>query len=377
MKRILHEVASLDAGGVERLLLDYYRHFSSGNIAFDFVIFEGGQPGIFEQPLLDMGCRIYRVPRVHGFGTETMRALWKILKEGSYQVVHTHRGSRGVLVMALARFAGVPVRIAHAHIAYEQEKSTLHKWKTTLLKRLCALFATDLFACGEDAARYMWGERALGRVRFMRNAIDLERFEAAQKDAGAIRKSLQLGNRLVLGTVARLDRQKNPTFLIELCQKLLKMGLEPAMLIVGGGPMEEELRSLARERGVEKEVRFLGVRRDVPQLLAAMDLFLLPSLFEGLPVVLLEAQASGLHCLASTNVTREVNVTGNVEFLPLEVEKWAEWIAAYVPSVDRSLGVQLLRAAGYDIVTQARELEEYYVRRLREVDHSKEGNENL
>ena len=231
MIRVLQEVATMDAGGVERLLYDYYTNLGNEEIAFDFVIFDREREGIFEKPLKEKGCRIHCVPRMKGLGLDYIRALWKIFKEGNYQAVHAHRGSRSFFVLLLAWAAGVPVRIAHSHIAFEPDKNVIKHLKTVVFKRLCRIFATDLFACGDDAARFMWGTSDLKKVTKMTNAIDTKRFHRALAARAEMRSSLGIRDELVLGTDARIDAQKNPMYLLDIAAAV-KQRLKSSMIRV-------------------------------------------------------------------------------------------------------------------------------------------------
>lgn len=363
MIRVLQEVATMDVGGVERLLYDYYTNLDNGEIAFDFVIFDREKEGIFEKPLKEMGCRFHCVPRVKGLGLPYIRALWKILKEEQYQVVHAHRGSRSFFVLLLAWAAGVPVRIVHSHIAFEPDENVIKHLKTVVFKHLCRIFATDLFACGDDAARFLWGTSDPDKVRKMTNAIDTKRFHQALEARGKIRSSLGIRDELVLGTVARIDVQKNPMYLLKIAEAVQRSGKKAVLLIVGTGPMEQEVKQRAHEMGLDRFVRFLGVREDIPELLAAMDLFLLPSLFEGLPVTLIETQASGLPALVSNRVTREMDKVGLIRFLPLEedVSCWSDAIGNAAVNADRAAYARKMLAAGYDISDQAHKLGAFYL----------------
>ena len=365
MIRVLQEVATMDVGGVERLLYDYYTNLHNGEIAFDFVIFDREKEGIFEKPLQEMGCRFHCVPRVKGLGIPYIRALWKILKKGDYQVVHAHRGSRSFFVLLTAWAAGVPVRICHSHIAFEPDKNIIKHLKTLVFKHLCRIFATDLFACGDDAARFMWGTSDPRKVRKMTNAIDTKRFHDALAARTEMRKSLGIDDQFVLGTVIRIDVQKNPMYLLKIAEAVQQTGKKAVLLIVGAGPMEQAVKEKAREMGLDGVVRFLGVRKDIPELLAAMDLFLLPSLFEGLPVTLIETQASGLPALVSDRVTREMDKVDLIRFLPLDEDAacWADAIANCSIREDRSGYAQKLLEAGYDISDQAYKLGAFYHRR--------------
>jgi len=365
MIRVLQEVATMDVGGVERLLYDYYTHLDGSGIAFDFVIFDREKEGVFEKPLRDKGCRFHCVPRVKGFGLSYIRALWKILREGQYQVVHAHRGSRSFFVLLLAWAAGVPVRIAHSHLAFEPDANIIKHLKTEVFKRLCRLFATDLFACGDDAARFMWGTSDPQKVRKMTNAIDTKRFHQALADRDQMRRSLGVEDEFVLGTVARIDAQKNPMYLLKIAEAVRSSGKKAVLLVAGTGPMEREVKDRAREMGLEGFVRFLGVREDIPELLAAMDLFLLPSIFEGLPVTLMETQASGLPALVSDRVTREMDRVGLIRFLPLseDVSCWADAIMGAEVNEDRGAYAEKVLDAGYDISEQAHRLGDFYLQK--------------
>lgn len=362
MLRVLQEVATMDAGGVERLLYDYFAHLDSSEIAFDFVIFDREKEGIFEAPLREKGCRFHCVPRAKGLGTGYIRALWKLLRTKEYQVVHAHRGSRSFFVIFLAWLAGVPVRIAHSHIAFEPDASFIKHLKTVVFKRLTRLFATHLFACGDDAARFMWGCADPRKVHKMTNAIDTRRFQKALASRDAMRQALGVEDAFVLGTVARIDRQKNPMYLLDIASAVQQSGRKTVLLIAGSGPMEQEVQARAREMGLEGFVRFLGVRQDIPELLSAMDLFLLPSLFEGLPVTLMETQASGLPALVSDRVTREMDKVSLIRFLPLEdVSCWAKAIEEAQANAKRGVYAQKVLEAGYDIADQAHRLGAFYL----------------
>ena len=365
MIRVLQEVATMDAGGVERLLYDYYGNLDNEEIAFDFVIFDREKEGIFEQPLREKGCRFHFVPRLKGLGLPYIRAMWRIFREGDYQVVHAHRGSRSFFVLLTAWAAGVPVRICHSHIAFEPDKSFTKHLKTMVFKRLCRLFATDLFACGDDAARFMWGTADPKRVQKLTNAIDTNRFHQALAARNELRRSLDIEDKLVLGTVARIDVQKNPMYLLKIAEAVQRSGKNAVLLVAGSGPMEQEVREQAHNMGLDGFIRFLGIRKDIPELLAAMDLFLLPSLFEGLPVTLIETQASGLPALVSDRVTKEMDKVGLIQFLPLDedISCWADAIEHARINEDRESYARKVLDAGYDIADQAHKLGAFYLRR--------------
>ena len=363
---VLQEVATMDVGGVERLLYDYYTHLEGNEIAFDFLIFDREKEGVFEAPLKEMGCRIHCVPKLSGFGFQYIKALWKVLKEGNYQIVHAHRASRSFFVLLIAFINRVPVRIAHSHLAYEPDGSIAKHIKTVVFKRLTRLFATHLFACGDDAARFMWLPDNPEKVRKMTNAIDVKRFHRALDERDEIRKSLSITDEFVLGTVARIDYQKNPMYLMKIAKAVKDTGKKAVLLYIGTGPMEDEVKKYANELGLDGFVRFLGTRQDIPELLSAMDLFLLPSVFEGLPVTLIETQSSGLPALVSDTVTKEMDKVGLIRFLPLDEDAsaWAQAVNDAKIVEDRSVYAEKMLDAGYDISDQAHKLKAFYVNTL-------------
>ena len=208
----------------------------------------------------------------------------------------------------------------------------------------------------------MWGTADPDKVRKVTNAIDTRRFRQALAERDRVRDTLGIADAFVLGTVARIDVQKNPMYLLKIAEAVRHSGRKTVLLVAGSGPMEQGVRQRAREMGLEGIVRFLGVRKDIPQLLAAMDLFLLPSLFEGLPVTLIETQASGLPALVSDRVTTEMDKVGLIRFLPLEdVSAWAEAIADAAAGEDREGYARKMLEAGYDISDQAHKLGRFYL----------------
>lgn len=387
MVRVLHELASLDGGGVAKLLYDYYRNMDDReNLRFDFLIYDFFEEGIYEEPLRQMGCRIYRIPVFKRDKKASLRAMEKVIREGRYDVVHSHRCTRGVFALWFARRYRVPRRLIHCHIAYE-EVSRTGEAVNRVLGVINRHLATDLFACGRDAAKYMWGEKRLaaGKVHIMTNAIDTELFRYDRQIRDRVRRELGVGDSFVIGTVGRLDRQKNQAFLLDAFAALRRQGQAAVLLLAGRGEDEQMLRDRCARLGIEDSVRFLGVRKDIPDLCCAFDLFVMPSLYEGLPVSVVEAQAAGLPVLLSDTVTDEVIVTDLVRTLPLRQEAWTQAMlaAAKAPGgtdkhSDRASYAEKVAQAGYDIKEESRKMQEYYLNRgNRGVNHDVEGQHGL
>lgn len=360
--RILEVCVDLDGGGIDRYLLNYCSRIR--DIRFDFAIVDNNKTGILEPELEALGCRIYRVPRQRSGIRANYRALKKILRENSYDAVHVHLGYRGALALLCAKNCGVRTRIVHAHIACEQE-NFLGKCVRKVFTAATKLLATDLAACGVDAARWVWGRRAYekGRVMIHNNAIHTETFRFRPESRETVRRALGLKpGALAVGHVGRLSAQKNQSRLLEIFAELRKYRPDARLFLVGRGDDETMLRQKAARLGIEGQVAFLGVRSDVHALLNAFDVFLFPSLFEGLPFTLIETQCNGLPAVSADTVTAQVQVSDRVRFLPLAASD-AQWAQAALEEAGRGHGAQAWQQtadAGYDIDRQAQQLAAYY-----------------
>ena len=364
MVRVLQELSALDGGGVAKLLYDYYRHMDHTQIHFDFLIYDFYDNGIYEKPLEDMGCTIFKLPRIKKNIKGYLKGIDEIIRNGNYDVVHSHMGAHGLFVMYYAKKHKVPKRIVHSHIAYEPVTGMKKQLNKTLAE-IAKHYATDLFACGIDAGKYMWGSKAFeaGKVRVMTNAVDTAAFQFSSDIRMKKQKELGIAGKYVLGIVGRLSEQKNYPFLFSVYKRVIEKRKDTVLLIIGRGLEEENIKKMADEMGISDAVRFLGVRSDVPELLNAIDLFVLPSRYEGLPVVLIEAQANGVKELVSDRVTKEMDITDLIEFLPIEdtEDKWAETILSYESSIaNREQYSELVKTNGYDIMNESKKMQNYY-----------------
>ena len=314
---------------------------------------------MLEADLRAKGCNIYHVPALHSDRKRHISAVRKIIKDGRYDIVHVSQGYKGFLFLLFAKMYGVKVRIAHSHMAYIPETIPVYLVRkcTAFLSKL---FATHLFACGKDAAVWMWGKRAYnsGKVHIMQNAIDLKRFAFSPAKRADVRKQLHVEHKFVVGNVARFTYQKNHEFLIEIFKEIRRKKQNAVLVLVGGGELEPLIRKQARDHNLEDAVMFLGVRNDIAELLNAMDVFLLPSRFEGLPVTLVEVQANGLPAFVSAAVTKEIQISSGLQYLPLEqsAEEWADQIL----TADMDRGACKLTDDCYDIDIMAARQKQLY-----------------
>lgn len=362
--RVAQIMGKMNRGGVEAVVMNYYRAMDKTKVQFDFFV-DSDSEFPQKEELEQAGAGVVMLPPYSRMWA-WQKQLTKQLRQGRYAIVHAHINTMNVFPMFCAWRAGVPVRICHNH-------STAHRGegKKTILKYLLRpfnkLFATHWFACGKKAAEWMYGHRAVEqkKVIVLPNAIDTARFAFDEGQRNRLREQLQIEqDTLVLGHVGRFCYQKNHRFLVEIFAELRKM-TKAKLLMIGEGELTQQIQDLVREKGLEKDVVFLGGKQNTAPYYDAMDAFCLPSFYEGLPVVAIEAQCSGLPCLLSDQVTEEAILTNRAERFSLENTacQWAHWIVenARIPD-QRQEKAALIAQKGFDGAQQARDLQEYYRR---------------
>lgn len=361
--KILHLYTALDDGGVERFLLNYYKEMNRSQYKFDIVV-PGQHVGILEKQFIELGCNVFHVCKFSDNPIKNIAETARVVKKGNYDVVHCH-GYKSVEGLILGKLFGINNRIVHSHMVIPNETSGI-KFKRKFIVLICKLFATSWWACGIDAGKWLFGAKAFkqGKVTVVPNAIQLDTYKFDETAEKKLRAQFQISPGVkILGNVARLSLQKNQEFLLESFAKI-PMGKDYILLLVGSGELRQKLELKSKQLEIFDRVRFLGSRNDVPNLLSLFDLFILPSKFEGLPVSLVEAQASGLKCLVSDTVTTEVNVTGNIKYVSLKSgqDKWAKEIIKLADEVNnRDLSVKKMKNGMFDIITQSNNLQNLYL----------------
>lgn len=378
--RILNVVGLMSPGGIETLIMNVYRNIDRTKVQFDFLVHKG-QKGLFDDEIIKMGGRIFWMPKLRD-GNKTnyfnyfkyKKALKTFFKNHpEYHVLHGHMTNTASIYMPIAKKYGkVTCCIAHSHLT--QARPGLSGFITNLLHKRVPKVATDYFACSEMAARWIFKQKDIdnGKVKIIKNGVDPNIFFYDKDEAISIKKELCLEGKIVIGNVARFKKEKNHSFQIEIIKNLVKINKNYVLLLVGDGELKEEIETKVRDANLTDNVRFLGVRSDVNKLMLAMDLFLLPSLYEGLPVVGIEAQAAGLLVYTSTGVTRETDITGNVRFLDLNLgaSAWANEIDTGLKSFKRVDVRDYINQNGYNIVRTATWLQDFYLQKYND------GNKN-
>lgn len=362
MVRILHIVTYMGRGGLETMLMNYYRQMDKNLIQFDFLVHRQEEAD-YDREILAAGGKIYRIGRLIPWSPSYKKELVSFFREHpEYRIVHVHQDCLSSVALACAREAGIPVRIAHSHNA-SQDKNWKYPVKL-FYKRKIAANATDLMACSDKAGKWMFGQRHPFQV--VPNAVDVNRFAFSEGLRAKIRNELGLDQKFVLGHVGRFHSVKNHRFLLQVFADYHKKNPQSLLLLAGDGPEREAMEQLAQQFQIAESVRFLGSCSNIDELLMAMDVFCFPSLYEGFPVSLVEAQAEGIPCLISDRITRECSVCSDlVQFVPVDqgTEPWVQALEQLQGrKAQRRSRAQAIRDAGFEITCEAHRLQETYLK---------------
>lgn len=352
-------------GGVESVIMNYYRHLDHSKVQIDFICDEDSTRIPYDE-IKKLGGRVFLVPKYQNL-PKYLKALEKLFKENQYRIVHSNINTLSVFPLYAAKKAGVPIRISHSH-----STSNPKEWKRNLIKNILRPFskryATDYFACSELAGRYLFGNKAFdqGKVKIIHNAIDIEKFKFDEVARKKLRKGFGIkDSTIVIGHVGRFVQQKNHTFLVDVFNEYYKKNPDSKLLLVGSGPLEDEIKKKVERLGLKDSVLFLGQRDDINKLYSVMDVFCLPSLYEGLPVVGVEAQAAGLPTIFSNRISKEVIVSSYAKIVSIQDTGF------YVENINkatRSIKKQRSYATVFeymDINNEASTLEKIYCRPIK------------
>lgn len=361
-------------GGVASFLYSYYSYIDHKRVLFDFLYCgeNSMRSKMNTNVLMDSKITTFHIMKGNNNGIKEYTKLWKALKayfdKNSYDIVHVNTSNIYVSACVAYVLKGRSVMIAHSHntkatIQYGSSAKRLVKVAVKIPCRKYIIKKADYyFACSKAAGENLFGKKALNSERFkvINNAINVSKYAYNPEVRNRIRKN----NKFVFGHVGRLTKQKNPEFLIELFAEIHKLKTNTELWMVGEGEMQEEIENMIRNFGLEDSVVMWGRRNDVADLMQAMDMFLLPSLYEGLSIVAVEAQAAGLPMVASDSISMEHDVSGLVRFLPLKagVKVWAEKISDYMIELPARRDMRSeLESEGYEINQAAQWLEKFYM----------------
>lgn len=353
--KVLHLFTTLDAGGVESFLYNYYINIKE-EIQFDFIV-PGNSIGFYEKELSNYGSKIFHVPLLKKSPVSQISQIYKIMKSNNYDIIHCH-GYKSFIGLIIGFLCGCKVRILHSHMVYVNEsRYQILIRKFTML--IANLFLTEKFACGIDAAKFLFGKKEYekGNVRVINNAVDIDKFKFNVLSRNTIRDEFKISNdTFLLGNIGRLTYQKNQEFLLDLAKIFKDNKSNIKTILIGEGEDYNNLLQAIEKECLHDYVLLVGKRKDIPEILSAIDLFILPSRFEGLPVVLAEVQAAGLKSLVANTITKEINVTDSIEYLSLKsgTDVWINRIYELKEeSYDREKVALKMKDTKFDLKKQA------------------------
>lgn len=355
--RVAQIVGKMVGGGVESVVMNYYRHIDRSKVQFDFLVDEDSTR-VPEEEIIALGGRVFRIPP-YQHPIRYRRELIRLMREHRWPIVHSNINTLSVFPLSAAKKVGIPVRIAHSHSTMGKGEFAKNAMKLAL-RPFANVYPTVRFACGHYAGEWLFGKNRDFTV--IPNAIELDKFRFDPTIRREIREELGIAEgAFLIGHVGRFMPQKNQAFLVDVLADLLPNKPNTILVFVGDGPDKEDVQQHAEELNVADRVLFLGQRPDVNRLYQAFDVFCLPSLYEGLCLVGVEAQRAGLPCLFSDAITREVDVTGTSRFISIESHKeWSSFIATL------ELGTRISSPeeafSNYDISQNAQKLATMYLK---------------
>lgn len=359
--RVLQVVTHMNRGGLETMLMNYYRNIDRNKIQFDFLTHRNDAKKDYDDEIESLGGKIYHVSALNPFSLNYRKELKKFFSEHpEYSIVHSHLDCMSAIPLKYAKQAGVKNRIAHSH-STSQDKNIKFLLKK-IYKNFIPKQATHLLSCSTEAGKWMFNGN---KFTVLNNAIDAKKFQYNKEVFATKKKELGLEDCFVIGHVGRFNEPKNHTFIIDVFNEVAKQDETARLVLVGTGDLMENVRSKVNSLNLNDKVIFLGLRSDIAELMQAMDVFLFPSVYEGLPVTLVEAQAAGLPCIISDRISTESMITENITMMSLEtpLNKWCSNVLSY-KNYDKEDTFNQISEAGFDINENAKKLEEMYLEML-------------
>lgn len=341
---------TLEKAGTESFMMNVLRHIDKSAYQIDFVVF-GCKPGAYDDEVRSYGSKIYAI------NLFTLLKMSREIKRAGYDIVHAHMNALNALILPYFRMLGIKILISHSHGSRNFINNRVIDFLENQLKRITPHLTFNLLACSKEAGDFLYGKHP---YTIINNGIDTTIFHYDPVLRNNIRKAMNIEDKLVIGAIGRLNFQKNHSFLLKVFVKIAQKRKDAVLLLIGDGELKENLQKQAETLKIEDHVHFLGIRQDVNAILSALDFVMMPSLFEGLPYALVEAQATGVFCLASDTIDQKTAMTGNFVFLPIDdPDIWANACLERLDYIrkDESLTI---KEKGFDVIQNVKDLEHYY-----------------
>lgn len=366
--RVLQVVTIMNRGGLETMLMNYYRKIDRSKIQFDFLTHRQ-EHGSYDDEIERLGGKVYRVSSIRpGNYKRYFKELDKFFKEHSeYKIIHSHINENSGLVLKKAKEFNIPCRIAHSHLS---DLKIDYKFPFRVYGRLNLRgSANEYFACSKKAGTWLFENKVNDgkTIEVLKNAVDSNIFKFNKEKRNLKLKELGINSDLIIGHVGRFNPQKNHNFVIDIFNEVHKRDKNSLLLLIGDGYLKSDIEKKVAKLNLTNSVKFMGNRSDIADLMQVMDIFLFPSLFEGLPVVLIEAQSAGLKCIVSDTITKETDISGNIKFLNLNasIDNWASSILS--TNIQKKNIQEKIIKSGYDSSTNAKWLSDYYLNKIHEI----------
>jgi glycosyltransferase involved in cell wall biosynthesis len=361
--RVLHVVVNMNRGGAETLLMNLYRNIDRSKIQFDFLTCK---EGVFDTEIIQMGGVVHRIPYITEVGHfHYIKELERFFTANcNYKIVHSHMDKMSGFVMREAKRAGIPIRISHSHNTQSEGSfvARLYKWYSG---QFINQNTTNFFACSNSAAQWLFAKNSTNST-IIKNGINIEQFVFSTEIRKEVRREFQLDDEtIVIGHVGRFCHQKNHSYILDVFSQYHQLQEKSFLILVGDGPLRSEIEQKVKLLKLENKVKILGVRSDINRLLQAFDVFLFPSLHEGLPVSLIEAQGAGVSCLISDQISNEVDLGMDlIEYAKLsDLEDWVQKLQEIISRNHyRKTNNTYLYEKGYDIKKTACDIEDFYLK---------------
>lgn len=365
-------------GGTESYMMNYYRNMNRNKIQIDFVV-HGFAEGVYDKEIRQLGGKIYNIPVKSRNFQGNIQALRNIFKSGHYKIVHSHMDAMNAVVLREAQKCGIKVRIAHSHNTQHLTRNIIKYFVNEGARIMIRKYATNYFACSKAAGKWLFGKNSIeqNRVKIIHNAIDVNKYKNNKILRNKLRKKYGIIDNFVIGHVGRFDYQKNHSKLIEIFKEVTKLCPKAKLVLVGDGQLRNKIITKIKKYNLTDKVILLGERDDVDKIMNMFDIFLFPSHFEGLGIVLIEAQATGIYCVASDVISKETAVTDNIMYLPLThtSREWAKKIINInTAKINRDNKEKIIQA-DYSIEIEAEKLQSMYLR-LQEYAQNESNNIN-
>ncbi len=363
MIRVAVVMGKMHAGGKKNLVMEYYRHIDRDIVQFDFLC-DSDSNSIPKQEIEKLGGRVYLIPPYQKIFAN-MKAMSIIFKENKYQILHGYNSTMNIFAMLAGKKSGIPVRINESiSMGNKGDKKNILK---NILKPFSGCFSTHLMSNGEECGRWQFGNNKFdaGKVTVFKTVIDTEKHKYEPELRKKCRRDYGLEDDIVIGHIGRFTAQKNTLFVIDIFNKIVKKEPKAKLLLIGHGELEEKMLEKIRQYGIEDRVLFLGKREDIHQFYNAMDCFLLPSLYEGLPVVGVEAECCGLPIFFSTEIPKESSPCADLGFF-IGLDKCAdEWSEQVITVTKKAMNLRIsrendIKTAGFDSAEEGLKLTSYY-----------------